>query len=285
MMTDTISKTLRTVWTACTLASLLVGCDGRKDVTTDFRPSKANQHVPQSIRSTADLRRLLIPAMGTNEIAAVLGKPRWVESLGNGEQVWHYSLPAFPADDGMQGSYVVGVAVAITNEHLANWGCSYVGARSDGISPDQDVLPGGKGLADSPKIQLFIVSCDPISDGRFIDTERFPKLGFIQPTPNLAISRVKEVTLQERTPAGSDNQSHAVWSFGIFLTQEDAARLKSMTATNASRKVLIMVGDEPVSAPTVVTPLETGTLVIECSDRRLTESVKKQLARMERQIQ
>ena len=277
-----MSETLRIVWVAYTLASLLVGC-GRKNEATDTLPNDASHHARHAIQSTADLRRLLIPSLGTNEIIRSLGEPRWQEDLGKGQRVWHYSLPAFPADDAMQGSYVTGVAVGITNGHLSNWGCSYAGSANDGVSHEQAVLARGKGQADSPAIQLFVVRSDAIDDGRFIDTERFPRLGYIARSPIMAIRRLKDVTLDERVH--SEGQSRTNWSFGIFLTHEDGAQLKIMTATNISTKLLIMVGKEPISAPTITAPLETGSLVIECQDRLLMESVKKQLAEMERQGQ
>jgi len=46
-----------------------------------------------------------------------------------------------------------------------------------------------------------------------------------------------------------------------------------------------MVGNEAVSAPTILVPLETGSFAIECQDRSLMQSVKKQLEQMERQGQ
>lgn len=121
--TDIVRKTLCIVWLSRIAVSLLLGC-GRKNEAADSLPSDGSHHARQAIRSTADLRQLLIPSLETKEIVGALGEPRWKEELGNGQQVWHYSLPPFPADDAMQGSYVSGVAVGITNGRLANWGCS-----------------------------------------------------------------------------------------------------------------------------------------------------------------
>ena len=274
---------LRIVSAFCVPAVLLLGCDGKNDVATGLRQSAANRNAQAAIPNKAELQRLLVPAMGTNEIVASLGEPRWIENLGEGQQVWHHSLPAFPADDEMRGTYIAGVAITITNGHLASWGCVYVGDSSDRRVRKEEVLPTGNGQTDSPALKIFVVSSDPIADGRFIDTERFPKLGFISPSPSLRIRTVKEVTLEERTPSVSENSNRTTWSFGIFLTVEDGARLKSMTATNISKKILVVIGDEAVSAPTVMAPLETGSFAIEGRDRWLMESLRKQLARMERE--
>jgi hypothetical protein len=43
-----------------------------------------------------------------------------------------------------------------------------------------------------------------------------------------------------------------------------------------------MVGEEPVSAPKIMVPIENGTFVIECGERSLMEAVKSQLANMAR---
>jgi hypothetical protein len=280
MATDTMSKISCILCVACISVCWLVGCS-RRDKAAEHVPNDTGHPAQQAIRSTDDVRRLLIPTLETTKIVEVLGEPCWKEDLGNGQQVWHFSLPPFPADDAMQGSSVVGVAVAITNGRVASWGCIYVSSANEAVSRERTVLAGNKGEADSPTLQFFLVSSDPINDGRFIDTERFPKLGFVARTPTLAIRRLKEVTLEERVL--SQGRSRTNWSFGIFLAEEDGAKLKAITATNVSKKLLIMLGDEPVSAPTIRAPLENGRVMIECDDRSLMESVKKHLAELERQ--
>ncbi len=257
----------------------LFGCGTKNNDTVGSRRGSEDVRTQQLIRSTTDLRRILLPGMKTNEIAAVFGEPRWIEDLGKARQIWHYSLPAFPADDDMKGTYVAGVAVGITNGHLANWGCFYVGSAD--TSRKQDVLAVDKRLGGSSTLQFFIVHNDPSGDLRFIDNERFPKLGFIGRTPSLTVRRLKEVTLEERVLSEGHNRTN--WSFGIFLTEEDAAKLKAITETNISLKVLITVDNEPISAPKIRAPLETGSFIIDCEDRSLMESLKKQLTAMEQQ--
>jgi hypothetical protein len=275
---------LRAFCTAFLSASLFVGCSSKNEVPVELRKGAANPHAPVPIRDMADLRRLLVAGMGTNQIVAVFGEPRWTEDLGKGEQVWHYGFPAFPADNEMRGSCVVGVAIGITNGLLAIWGCSHVGVPSDHRVPQQQVLPSDTGQADPhEQLKVFIVSSDPTANGQFIDTERFPKVGFIPRTPNLAIHKVKEVTLDERAFSESEGQNRTIWSFSIFLNEEDATRLKTLTETNVSRQIVIMIRDEPVSAPRIRAPLENGVLQIECSERSVMELLKKLFASMEQQ--
>jgi hypothetical protein len=268
-----MSNSLNILWIACTIVSMVIGCSRKDD--TDASPHKrgAPQGPKPDIRSLADLKRLLVPGMRTNEIVAVFGKPRLVEDVGQTHQVWHYGVPPFVADDKMRGSAVVGITVGLTNGHLANWG-----VPNDHLIRRQEVLSDGKSETNSPVLKLFVVSTNPVAGGGFVDTGPFPKLGFISANPNLVIDKVKEVTLEER--GASESQGNTVWSFGIFLLPEDAARLKFLTATNVGKRILLMVGNEPVSAPRVMGPLETGSFAVECGERSLMETISNQLARM-----
>lgn len=270
------------LWMICILASFLVGCNQREKAS-EVVSSGTDRSAQQSIRSMADLRMLLIPTLETSKIVEALGEPHWKENLGEGREEWHFSIPPFPAGDAMRGTAVAGVSIGITNGRLANWGCTYVGSANEGVSRSQPVLGLNTQPVNSVPLQFFLVRSEPIGDGRFIDTERFPKLGFVARNPILAVHRLKEVTLDEQVL--SQQLGRTNWSFGIFLTPEDGAKLKAITATNISIKILIMIGGEPVSAPTIRAPLETGSFAIECGDRSLMESVKKHLAELERQGQ
>ncbi len=272
-----MNENMRIACLACISATLLIGC-GRKNESVDM--SDANHRAQETIQSTADLRRLLLPSLDTKEIVRDLGEPRWKEELGKGCEVWHYNLAAFPADDAMQGSYVVGVAIGITNGRLANWGCSYVGSSNAGFSGKQTVLAGNV-QADSPIVELFVVREDLIDGGRFIDTERFPKLGYISQKADADFTKLREVTVDESKRLQPNGSQSVVWSFGITLMPDDKKRLNSLTETNISKRLLIMVGNRPITAPMIRGPLETGSFRIDCDDGALAEFLKKQLAQMQ----
>lgn len=274
--------------TFCILATFVSGCEDRNGVVAGSRATAPDKDQRPAIRSKGDLERLLLPGMGTNEIVLALGAPRWIESLSKGEQVWDHNLPPFPENSDAQGNfttYVVGVTIGITNGQLAYWGCVSQGVPSGRIVRSENVPSNGEGQADVVELKFFVVSKNPIADGRFIDTERLPRLGFIAPNPTLVINKVKEVTLEERMRSDSKKQNSTNWSFGVFLTQEDSVRLKTMTTTNVDERLLIMIGDEPVCAPTLMMPLETGSFEMEIHDKSLMELLQKGFAKMERQNQ
>ena len=131
-------------------------------------------------------------------------------------------------------------------------------------------------------LKFFDVTKDPLAGGQLVDTQRFPDLRFISASPNLVIRNLKDVTIEERKVSRPVEGDYTVWTFGVSLEQADAARLRSMTEARVSKIVLIVVDDEPVSAPTIMVPLETGTFNIDCTDRLVMEKIRKQLTEMKR---
>jgi preprotein translocase subunit SecD len=131
-------------------------------------------------------------------------------------------------------------------------------------------------------LKFFLVSKDPIPGGKYIDSELFPRLGFVAPTPTLAIVALKEVTWTEETVATPEGRSQTNWTFRISLQREDAPRLKAMTTDNLSKQMLMVVGEVSVSAPIIRDPVEEGIMEFKCRDPRIAESAKKHLARMKR---
>jgi len=231
------------------------------------------------VKSTADLRRLLVPGMSTNEIATTIGDPSRTQiESENDTVVWRCALPPFHADDQMQGTYVIGVSITFTNGRLAWWGCAYTGGRITTCVGDETLASRGE-RSSSPGLRFYIVSSAPKAGFELVDTGQFPKLGYVPPNPTLVINQVREVTLVERK---ASDETNSVWSFRISVLPEDTARLKLVTATNIGDRMLIKVGDEPVIAPRILAPLETGGFELECGERALMEGVKQALERIGR---
>ena len=115
------------------MVCLLAGCGGRENDADDHRNQDTHPSLLPAIHSQAELQRLLKPAMETNAIDAVLGKPLFREKLSGTNEEWTYALTPFPAEDDMRGTYVNGFTVVITNGHLSRWKCIYM-AIPDGPS-------------------------------------------------------------------------------------------------------------------------------------------------------
>jgi hypothetical protein len=264
-------------------AALLEGCGAKTETATNSQHS-VNSSEKRTVKSTADIGKLLAPSIGTNEIVARFGHPQSIQHL-NDQALWRYDVAPFPADDAMRGTYVIGVTIGVTNGHLAYWGCVYrEKQQNERIVSRQGSLLSGDGRK-FPELKFFVVSTNPIPEGRWMDTDRFPKLGYISSNPTLTIRTLKEVSLEERSVELSQNQSRTFWAFRVELTPEDVPSLRAITATNVLKTMLITVEDEPVIAPRIMMPLEKGVFEIKCDDRVLMEVVKEHLAKMQRQTQ
>jgi hypothetical protein len=266
------------------MGTLLAGC-GRNSNNVTKAPATSSGPRPE-IKSTADLGRLLAAGMTTNEIVARLGQPTdTLPSLGGADR-WVYDLTPFPAGNEW-GSYVYAVDVFITNGYLASWGCSYYTPGPRKVGPEMTILGEGATTSSTQAptfLKFFIVSSNQIAGGRFIDTDQFPKLGFIPPAPELVISTLKEVWLQEQRPnAGARNPNQNFWEFNFSLTEPDAARFASFTASNIDNKFLMMVGDDPVFSATIVEPISGGNFRLTTTNQVVIEEAKKLLANMARE--
>ena len=255
------------------LAALVFGCGEKRDA------AKASRIDLREIQSTAELRRIFVAGMTTNEILARVGEPLQADEFA-GDITWTYSLSGFPADDEMRGTYVAAARLTITNGHLARWGCVYFGPPTGGNAKTLPLGQANEVGGQRPALKMFVVSDQPIADGRQIDTAQFPKLGFISATPDLAIKKLKGLEFEEIV-AQVDNKTSTNWQFVIRLSTDDAAGLASLTTSNVDKTVLITVGDVPVSAPVIREPVETGSFILNCDEWSKMETVKSHLTRME----
>jgi len=278
-----LGKYPRAAWTKTAGLVLLCGAGlvscRQQQTPRDSQHRHTNAISRLALKSTADVRRLLVAGMSTNQITSLIGEPDWALELERGSVLWHYAVSPFPASDEMAGTYVTRVGLTITNGYLAFVGFSYAELQ---VPPPEHALPPALPHSESPSLKFFVVSKEPIPGGKYIDSGLFPRLGFVAPTPTLAIVALKEVTWTEETVATPEGRSQTNWTFRISLQPEDAPRLKAMTTDNLSKQMLMVVGEVSVSAPIIRDPVEEGIMEFKCRDPRIAESAKKHLARMKR---
>ena len=254
-------------------------CEERKAGPIAPAPSSAvTTNSSSSFRSTIEIRQKLILGMTTNEVIRHLGMPLAVEDLGNTRVLWRFQIIEFPADDEMRGAFVSGISTGFTNGRLAHVGFLYA------AHPSERKVDVGKATAHSDvgagkvhRLKLFTVSTNSIPGGRFVDSRRFPQLGYISLIPDLEISQLKSATAIERSVAGLGGQSNTVWVVKVFLSDEDSKRLESLTRNHASETILMVVDNEPVFAPRILGPIATGSFELICKERSLFEFVKPRL--------
>jgi hypothetical protein len=118
-------------------------------------------------------------------------------------------------------------------------------------------------------LKLFVVSQSPIEGGRFIDTKELPKIGYIAEKPDLNLTNLADVWRSKTMIFINPTNLTDVWRskelnnsnmmcIDVKLHPSDGKRLKALTERAIGKKVLIMVGDRPLLAPTVRDSLEGG---------------------------
>jgi hypothetical protein len=129
-------------------------------------------------------------------------------------------------------------------------------------------------------VKLSIVSTDPIGGGKFVNTARFPKLGFVRATPDLVVTEIEKAEVQEQAADSQGGRTN--WSFEVDLRGSDARLLGELTATNVPCRVLIQVDDKILAAPLVTTPIANGRVAFECSDPEAAREFETALSRLRR---
>ena len=125
---------------------------------------------------------------------------------------------------------------------------------------------------EKPALAFYVVSPEKIEGGRFIDTKAFPKLGHIAAKPALVITPLKEARLIKQ-PGDRSN---------ILITLQDnkVEQLADFTSKNVGKKILLMLGNEPLIAPRVLEKIRTPALQISLSEEKKRTRILKALKRL-----
>jgi hypothetical protein len=108
------------------------------------------------------------------------------------------------------------------------------------------------GEVDSNGLSYYEVSEKMVEGGRLIDTEDFPKVGYIRPTPEVVINSLHSIatnTIHTRLydqPTGAVEESSTV-AVAITLFPDDARRVAELLRKNLGKHdLLLMLGDTPL---------------------------------------
>ena len=127
---------------------------------------------------------------------------------------------------------------------------------------------------EKPALAFYVVSNERIEGGRFINTKEFPKLGYISAKPGLGIAELSKVTLTKRPGERP--------TILITLKKEQADQLADFTGRNVDRKILLMLGNEPLIAPRILEKIRTVALQISVSDETKRKQILKKLRQLVR---
>ena len=125
---------------------------------------------------------------------------------------------------------------------------------------------------EKPTLAFYAVSPQEIERGRFIDTKEFPKLGYIAAKPGLVIAQLKEARLIKRA---TDRPN-------ILITLQDKQvdQLEDFTGKNVGKKILLLLGKEPLIAPRVVEKFRAPALQISLSENKKRTRILKALKQL-----
>jgi hypothetical protein len=123
-----------------------------------------------------------------------------------------------------------------------------------------------------PTLAFYVVSLKKIEGGRFIDTKEFPKLGYIPAKPGLGITELSMVALTKRPGDRSP--------ILITLKQKQVEQLANFTGRNVDRKILLMLGNEPLIAPRILEKIRTPVLQISVSDEKKQKQILQKLRQL-----
>jgi len=121
-------------------------------------------------------------------------------------------------------------------------------------------------------LTFYMLSDEKIDGGLFIDTPAIPKAGYIAAKPDLTVTRLGDVYPQKSAGFSimtDTNGNRTVVSntptpaLTIALSPVDAKAFAALTQRALGKRLLVMLGDKPLTAPVVRSPIETGTMVIE----------------------
>jgi preprotein translocase subunit SecD len=140
-------------------------------------------------------------------------------------------------------------------------------------------------------LKFYIVSQEKTDGARFIDTPELPKVGYISVRPDLVVTNVKDVfpeksadyaIMRDTNGMRTVVPSHPAPALSVKLQPEDGKLFASLTRQAVGKRVLVMLDEKPLTAPTVKFPIESGAFLIEFrdeSDLKKTGDVLKRLIR------
>jgi hypothetical protein len=142
------------------------------------------------------------------------------------------------------------------------------------------LLTGCQSPPPATPLTLYIVSTEKIDGGRYIDTPAFPKLGYIAATPDLIVTSIEQVGANEAGMVG-----HMRPGVVVMLKQDDAEKFAALSQKAVFKKILFMLGDEPLTAPAIMTALDasqTRSLQLTVADKSEQKKVIDDLTKLRR---
>ena len=143
------------------------------------------------------------------------------------------------------------------------------------------VLAGCQRSTPVTPLCVYVVSQEKVENGQFIDTPDFAKLGYIGPNPDLTITSlvmVEPLSITETEAAGPQA------GIKITMRSNDAQKFAALSRSTIDKKILLMIGDMPLTAATVTTEMrgEVQGLQFTCPSKAVQAKIANELTKLTR---
>lgn len=249
-------RSLQSYFLVFATVSLFCACGPTSNSVEKTKASAIRSAKPLKHLREEDLAKLLSVGMSKEEVFKTLGNPPFdpIPAEGGFTNL-HYLFEV--ADRSTPEPFISGVTVVIKENKVVRWtpisrsGSPSVTTKQ--ISPKSEQLGKDNQLV---AVSLWLLTTNMIDGGRYINTEKLPKLGYIPKEPSLTITRLKSL----------EDVSDIEPTLRLTLVDDDAVTLQKITSENIGRKLLVMVGEHPLIAPQINTVISSGRLQIPCDD-------------------
>lgn len=129
-------------------------------------------------------------------------------------------------------------------------------------------------------LAFYIVSPNRLKDGAFIDTKEWPKVGYIRRTPDLIVSNIVSACREHITLATNIQELDGQTGFlkqrtdaclALTLQPKDAALFRNFMSKTMGKKILLMLGGEPLIATTVRSPITGNSWSLIVSEDKISD--------------
>jgi hypothetical protein len=231
----------------------LVSCGPRSDNrATDHTDAMAIQKAAEDY-----LRPLLHAGESEANLVSRFGPPAFRSGTPTNGVCLTFYLP--DGSNAEKIAAICGFEAFFVSNRLSSWLPIYVSSPTESTqytskTPDRTrQLPSGP---DQALLSFHLVSPEQRSGTTFVDSHKFPSLGYMSTSPDVVI-RSGYYTVH--TSANEPNKCEVEF----LLSDEDSQKLGVLTGGNVGKRVAMLVGSNIVAAPYVASPILSGRVALE----------------------
>jgi hypothetical protein len=163
---------------------------------------------------------------------------------------------------------ILGFSAYFISNRLTSW--EPISGSQDQLSDSATIKPAGVAFqSDHAVLTFYLVSQEQKDGFVYVDTPTFPKLGYINNSPDIAIQAGQYIVY--------DTNQQPMHDVELFLSREDAAKLKKLTSENFGKRMALCVGSRVILAPNVTDTIPDGDIRISLPEQSfliLTSALK-----------